>query len=176
MFRTGNASFVPIRFAASKLHMPDLPSWLTFLQRSDLHDGFLYGTPPVGAESVHVQVSDWLRHEEVYICIFKRRDEIRCKGPFKCYVMQMGVGGVRFSGKKRYEGVRFNVICITRGGGWGTISRNKALRNTWMAPNGVFKGSEGRWLNSCDDGFGQIYKCIKCLLKLLGVIYESLFL
>ena len=26
-----------------------------------------------------------------------------------------GVGGVRFSGKKRYEGVRFNVISVTRG-------------------------------------------------------------
>ena len=26
-----------------------------------------------------------------------------------------GGGGVRFSGKKRYEGVRFNVICVTRG-------------------------------------------------------------
>ena len=26
-----------------------------------------------------------------------------------------GVGGVRFSRKKRYEGVRFNVICVTRG-------------------------------------------------------------
>ena len=24
-------------------------------------------------------------------------------------------GGVKFSGKKRYEGVRFNVICVTRG-------------------------------------------------------------
>ena len=38
------------------------------------------------------------------------------KGPFKCYVMQMGVGGgIKFSGKKRYEGVRFNVISVTRG-------------------------------------------------------------
>ena len=37
------------------------------------------------------------------------------KGPFKCYVTQMGVGVVRFSGKKRYEGVRFNVISVTRG-------------------------------------------------------------
>ena len=26
-----------------------------------------------------------------------------------------GGGGVRFSGKKRYEGVMFNVISITRG-------------------------------------------------------------
>ena len=32
-------------------------------------------------------------------------------GPFKCYVMQMGI---QFSGKKHYEGVRFNVIGITR--------------------------------------------------------------
>ena len=38
------------------------------------------------------------------------------KEPFKCYVTQMGVGwGVRFSRKKRYEGVRCNVISITRG-------------------------------------------------------------
>ena len=36
------------------------------------------------------------------------------KGPFKCYVTQMGVGGVRFSGKKRYEGAIFNVISVTR--------------------------------------------------------------
>ena len=35
------------------------------------------------------------------------------KGPFKSYVM--GVGGVKFSGKKRYEGVRFNVISVMRG-------------------------------------------------------------
>ena len=36
-------------------------------------------------------------------------------GPFKCYVTQLGVGGVSFPGKKRYEGVRFNVISVTRG-------------------------------------------------------------
>ena len=36
-----------------------------------------------------------------------------CSGPFKCYVTQMGVGGVWFSGKKRYEGVMFNVISIS---------------------------------------------------------------
>ena len=35
-------------------------------------------------------------------------------GPFKCYVTQMG--GITFSGKKRYEGVRFNLIRVT--GGW----------------------------------------------------------
>ena len=38
---------------------------------------------------------------------------------FKCYVMQIGVGAVKFSRKKRYEGVRFSVILlevsITRG-------------------------------------------------------------
>ena len=39
----------------------------------------------------------------------------RSKGPFKCYVTQMGVGGVKFSEKLRYEGVIFNFICVTRG-------------------------------------------------------------
>ena len=29
----------------------------------------------------------------------------------------VGVGGVRIIGKKRYEGVPFNVICILRVGG-----------------------------------------------------------
>ena len=37
------------------------------------------------------------------------------KGPFKCYVTQMGVGGCQIFWKKRYEGVSFNVICVTRG-------------------------------------------------------------
>ena len=41
-----------------------------------------------------------------------------------------GGGGVNFSGKKRYEGVWFNVISVTRGWVWGLISRQKALRNT----------------------------------------------
>ena len=29
------------------------------------------------------------------------------QGPFKCYVTQMGVGDLKFSGKKHYKGVRF---------------------------------------------------------------------
>ena len=37
-----------------------------------------------------------------------------------------GWGGVRFSGKKRCEGIMFNVISVTR----GQISRKIALRNT----------------------------------------------
>ena len=39
------------------------------------------------------------------------------KGPFKCYVVQMGMrggGGSNFPEKKRYEGVRYNVISVTR--------------------------------------------------------------
>ena len=37
-------------------------------------------------------------------------------GPFKCYVTQMRWGwGVKFFGKKHYEGERFNVISVTRG-------------------------------------------------------------
>ena len=42
--------------------------------------------------------------------------------------------GVQFPGKKNYEGVRFNVISVTRG--WvGVKFAEKALRNTWMAPS-----------------------------------------
>ena len=41
-----------------------------------------------------------------------------------------GGGGVRFSGKKRYEGVMFNVISVTyEGVGGGPICRKIALRN-----------------------------------------------
>ena len=46
----------------------------------------------------------------------------------------MGVGGVIFSRKKRYEGVRFNVICVTRGWVGVPFSEKKALHNTLMAP------------------------------------------
>ena len=52
------------------------------------------------------------------------------KEPFKCYVTPMGVWGVKFSGKKRYEGVRFNVISVTRGWMGVQFSGKKALRNT----------------------------------------------
>ena len=49
------------------------------------------------------------------------------KGPFKCYVRQVGVGGgVKFLGEKRYRGVRFNVISITRGG-WGSNFQEKSV-------------------------------------------------
>ena len=48
--------------------------------------------------------------------------------------MQMGVGGLIFWRKKRYEGVMFNVISVTRGVGGSPISRKIVLRNTWMAP------------------------------------------
>ena len=41
-----------------------------------------------------------------------------------------GGGGVKFSGEKCYEGVRFNVISVTKGVGGGPISRKKALRST----------------------------------------------
>ena len=40
-----------------------------------------------------------------------------------------GGGGIKFSGKKRCEGVRFNVISIMRGWVGGPNSRKKALRN-----------------------------------------------
>ena len=37
-----------------------------------------------------------------------------------------GGGGVKFSGEKRYEGVRFNVISVTRGG-WGSKLQEKSI-------------------------------------------------
>ena len=40
-------------------------------------------------------------------------------------VVLNAVGGVRFPGKKRYEGVRFNVFSITGGVGRVQISRKK---------------------------------------------------
>ena len=47
-------------------------------------------------------------------CIFPIR------GPFKCYVTQMGVGGCQIFWKKSgNEGVIFNVISVTRDG-WGS--------------------------------------------------------
>ena len=50
-------------------------------------------------------------------------------GPFKCYVMQMGVGeGVsNFPKKKRYKGVRFNIISVMGGGGWGSNFQEKSI-------------------------------------------------
>ena len=51
-----------------------------------------------------------------------------CKGPFKCYVMQVGGGVSSFQGKKHYEGVWFNVISITSRG-WVQFPE-KTLRNT----------------------------------------------
>ena len=53
------------------------------------------------------------------MCLYNNNDiyiinHEHSKGPFKCYVTQMGVGGLRFSGKKRYEGVMLNVISVTR--------------------------------------------------------------
>ena len=52
------------------------------------------------------------------------------KGPFKCYVMHTRVGVSHFP-DKRYEGVMFNVISVTRRWVGGCqISRKKALCNT----------------------------------------------
>ena len=64
--------------------------------------------------------------------LFIQEKYVICKGPFKCYVTQMGWGVSDFFWKKRYEGVMFNV---NEAVGGGPIYRKIALRNTWMAPN-----------------------------------------
>ena len=46
-------------------------------------------------------------------------------------ITQMRGGGeIKFSGGKRYEGVKFNVISVKRGGWLGVQFPEKALRNT----------------------------------------------
>ena len=54
-------------------------------------------------------------------------------------MMPMRVGGVQFSGEKRNEGVRLNVISVTGWVGGGPILRKKVLSNTRMAPNTIFQ-------------------------------------
>ena len=46
----------------------------------------------------------------------------------------MGVGGVRFSGKDHYEGVRFNVISITRGVGVKFPGKKRYVTLEWPPP------------------------------------------
>ena len=56
-----------------------------------------------------------MSHQSVNACqaIRKKNSFIDIKGPFKRHVTQRGV---KFHGKKRYEGLRFNIINVTRGG------------------------------------------------------------
>ena len=56
------------------------------------------------------------------------------KGPFKCYVMQWGVGAGQLSRKKSVTKVYGSMLLTLRGGGWGSNFLEKALRNTRMAP------------------------------------------
>ena len=57
----------------------------------------------------------------------------------KCYVTHWGSGGVRFPRKKRYEGVRLNVISITRWWVWVKFPEKK--RYVRMSPK---RGGGGR--------------------------------
>ena len=54
---------------------------------------------------------------EILLCVFVSHMVISGlhRGPYKCYVMPLGVGGCQLSRKKGYEGVRFNVIRVMRG-------------------------------------------------------------
>ena len=61
----------------------------------------------------------------LHLAINQFSEQTNHMGPFKCYVTQMGVWDVKFSGKKCYEGIRFTVISITRGVGGGPISRKR---------------------------------------------------
>ena len=67
------------------------------------------------------------------ICLQQTSIHCHIKGPFKSYVTQMGggqlMGGDKFSGKKRYKGIKVNVISVTR---WVRVKfpEKIALRNT----------------------------------------------
>ena len=78
-------------------------------------------------------------------------------GPFKCYITQMGVGEcVKFSGKKRYEGVRFNVISVTRG---------------WVGVQFPEKNVTVCQIHSVR--FGQLLRCAhKCIVGRIKVYVE----
>ena len=47
-----------------------------------------------------------------------------------CNAGGVGGGGINFSGKKRYEGVQFNVISVTRGWVGVQLLEKNLLRNT----------------------------------------------
>ena len=68
--------------------------------------------------------------------VTKIHDYAFCWGPFKCYVTQMGVRGVKFSGGKR---------CV----GGGPISRKEALRLQHL--NGPLTD------NTVDTWIGQLF-------------------
>ena len=52
------------------------------------------------------------------------------RGPFKCYVTQMGVGGYQIFRKKALRRCKVQCYLHYKGVGGGPISRKKALRNT----------------------------------------------
>ena len=56
-----------------------------------------------------------------------------------------GVGGVSFPGKKRYEGVRFNVISVTRTGGWGSNFQEKSVTNGPYSGTSVYYHHLTKW-------------------------------
>ena len=54
-------------------------------------------------------------------------------GPFKCYVTQLGVGGVSFH-EKSVTKMYGSTLLALRGGGWGSNFQEKSVRNILMAP------------------------------------------
>ncbi|XP_013401923.1 epsilon-sarcoglycan-like, partial [Lingula anatina] len=53
-FSQGNTA--AIEFQAKSKSYPDLPSWLTLKQRTELQDAYLFGTPRAGAVSTDIQI------------------------------------------------------------------------------------------------------------------------
>ena len=62
--------------------------------------------------------SDDESEELVYICSYVGCNTFKALFPMRGHSSErnaVGGGGVSFPGKKRYKGVRFNVISVTRG-------------------------------------------------------------
>ena len=55
-------------------------------------------------------------------------------GPFKCYVTQLGVGGVSAFTKKSVTKMYGSMSLALRGGGWGSNFHEKSVRSILMAP------------------------------------------
>ena len=60
----------------------------------------------------------------MYVCLVMVSG---CKGPLKCYVTQMGVGGVSSFQKNSVTKVKYSTLLALRGGGLGSNFLEKSV-------------------------------------------------
>ena len=81
-----------------------------------------------------------------------------------------GGGGVKFSGKKRYEDVKFNVISVTRGG-WGSNFQGKKRSVTLEWP--LTRLMKTLHVMTCGFQVVHITLSSRCLLFVYMMLYIS---